>query len=883
MHAAAAVTAGTQAFALWRVACLLLLGATGTVCAASDDDHADEVPVTVSLDGRPFASDFVVIERDGVLYLPLLNTASLLSFVVEASDAAHASGHRGDPERGYAIHAGNSDAVIDGMPARIEAQDALVASDMLWVSAALAARLLPIEAVLDTRQFVLQITATGELPAAAQQRRSKDHAALQAGAERVPLEVRAGRFPYRAWSLPAGDIQMLASVRDAEGEFGLRALLAGDLLWMNSALFVSASQAGLDEVRLRLSRESAGGGAFGWNALTRAEIGDVFGSSLPLLGSSAGGRGVVLSSFPLDQQTEFDSTRIEGDALPGWQVEVYGNDRLLDFRQVGSDGRYLFERLPVLFGENQYRLVFFGPGGQRREEVRSVRVGADRIPAGEWRARVAAHQPGQSLFGVGEVPSPALANAASAELRYGVRKWLTVGGFLARAPISAELDAPSSDYAGFVARASLGAVALNLDLVAQDNDAAGGSVGAISEIAGTSVSARWSEYHGLQTAESARGSEFLERELFVRLNRPLPESLLHNADVALELTHGVFAAGREEDRMAAIVRQQLGGIGLEHELQYQRIRSGEIAQGQWQLRSSGTFSLAQVHLRAQLAADAGGVNGLNLSGLWSFRPNTYFGFNYSHQFEALEDDLSAYVAHDFGWLNMRLVGGHSDPLGVYGNLELSFSFAFDQQHRPIFSSRRLASGGLIEPFIYLDRDNDGRFDAGRDHPLSGVTMALDQSTRANRSDAHGRLQIDSLATASRSVLAIDARSLTDPFHHPATAAVSFQARPGTWFRPEFAVLETGTIQGHVYRRTDGQRLHLAGVRLELQGDGGKVVATSVSQVDGYYVFEGVLRGFWQVLPAAGNGNALSPVAAASRRSAHVTAEQLMIDGLDIEL
>lgn len=835
--------------------------------------HEDEIPVTATLDGASVAGDFLVLRHKNTLYLPLLNTASVLSLVVESPTPSRAT-RSGDGANPFSLDAESKQAVIDGKTQSLRADEVLVFDGLMWVSAALVEKLLPIRVELDVQSLVLQMVSTRELPLAARLRRDKEHERLTkatlAGTSTAPHHA----FPYRPWGFPSGDLQLLATSAGSASQVSLRALLTGDLAFLNAALFVAASAHELDEVRLRLTRESVDGDVFGWPPLMRAEFGDVYATNLPLVGSSRGGRGFTLSSFPLDQQTEFDATRIEGDAPPGWQIEVYGNGRLLGFQQVSSNGRYVFERLPVLFGENQYRLAFYGPGGERREEFRSVRVGAERIAAGQWRGRLSAHQPGLTLLGVGRETAGSSATAASAEMRYGLLEWLTVGGFLARAPTSSQPFATLDDFAGGVARASIGNVALNLDVVAQGSHSVGGNVGAITQIAGTSVSARVSDYRGLTTPESTRGGDLLDREIFVRLNRPLTMAWLHGSDIGLEITREDYQSGREVTRTALVLRQQIGGVAFEHELQQQHLRFDDTGDRNWQLRTAATFQLGAAHLRAQLAARQAGVDGINLSGLWSIGKRSNVGFNYSRQMEEQQNDASAYFSRNFVGFTGRVVGGHSDTLGSYASVELSTSFAFDRSGHPIFSSRRLASGGLAESLVFLDRNGNGRFDALTDEPLPGAMLRVDQAARPEKSDASGHLFVDSLQTFSRTNLSVDPRSLGDPFYELSAAALSFQARPGTVFRADFPVVETGSIQGHVYRTIGGVRAPVAGARLELLNSAGTAAASSSSQLDGYYVFERVIPGTWSIRMIADTGPRIE-------RKAVVTREALQIDNVDL--
>jgi len=93
-----------------------------------------------------------------------------------------------------------------------------------------------------------------------------------------------------------------------------------------------------------------------------------------------------------DRPTEFDRITLDGDLPIGWEVELYRNEVLLDFRVDQISGRYSFQNVPLLFGNNILRLAFYGPQGQVREELKQIRVGPEQIKPGEHRYRFAFNQ-----------------------------------------------------------------------------------------------------------------------------------------------------------------------------------------------------------------------------------------------------------------------------------------------------------------------------------------------------------------------------------------------------------------------------------------------------------------------------------------------------------
>ena len=78
--------------------------------------------------------------------------------------------------------------------------------------------------------------------------------------------------------------------------------------------------------------------------------------------------GALISNFPLARQLQYDSQNFRGPLPPGWSVELYRNNELLDYIPSSDNGLYQFDDVPLLFGTNYFRLIFYGPQGQVQEE-----------------------------------------------------------------------------------------------------------------------------------------------------------------------------------------------------------------------------------------------------------------------------------------------------------------------------------------------------------------------------------------------------------------------------------------------------------------------------------------------------------------------------------
>jgi hypothetical protein len=100
---------------------------------------------------------------------------------------------------------------------------------------------------------------------------------------------------------------------------------------------------------------------------------------------------------------------------------------------------------------------------------------------------------------------------------------------------------------------------------------------------------------------------------------------------------------------------------------------------------------------------------------------------------------------------------------------------------------------------------------------------------------------------------VDESSLPDPFLVPVRKAIVITPRPGVPAKLEIAIAPTGEVEGEVHGAEDVAK---AGVELELVDPSGKIAATTLTEYDGYFLFEQVPYGQYSVRLSAGSARAL---------------------------
>ena len=382
----------------------------GEVQAGAKQAMAEQSPDTPQAEGREMLLQTVyrgqrigepvaaLLRSDGVLLqLDALLAALHVEHEIDPDGTVSGRLHPGDtsfrfdPDGGYRI---------GWRPGSLGRRDYAFIDGMLLVSAATLARLLPARIKVDERRQAVNVEATGPLPLDLERAREAARARLAGSTPAEPMQRTA--FPYEAFGSPFGDIRLSAGSAAGSGggsPFRYDGLLSGEIGYATGVLFFMGDGSGPPrDARFRIGREDPEGGAFGIPGVTRAFAGDVSSFAVPLIGTAGQSRGVAISAFPLDRPDSFDRTAIEGDAPPGWDVELYRSTDLLGLQRAGPDGRFRFEDVALVFGDNLLRVVLYGPQGQVRTELRQFQIGAGMAPPGSVYWRGFAGQPNQRLL-----------------------------------------------------------------------------------------------------------------------------------------------------------------------------------------------------------------------------------------------------------------------------------------------------------------------------------------------------------------------------------------------------------------------------------------------------------------------------------------------------
>ena len=598
------------------------------------------------------------------------------------------------------------------------------------------------------------------------------------------------------------------------------------------------------------------------------------------------GRGAEISSFPLYRSTEFDTITLHGDLLVGWEVELYRNEVLLDFQASRADGLYDFEDVPLLFGFNLLRLKFYGPQGQRREDVRRILVGQKQLPPGENYFRIAVNQQDRRLLtGDTDTTGDGLQgkNRAFVEFEHGLTRNLSLAANASTIP----LDDGRRSYAGIGARGVMGPVFGQVDVV---RDSVGGWAGTLklqTGIAGLlNLSGEHSRFSGFESERVVATDSEVQSRSKLRLDGVIPVPLLLRIPYSLTAQRNIDRSGRTETRITNRLSATFNGLSVSNNLAWRRDRDdgSKNTNLTGDLFTGGHYG--RLALRSSLSYELKPVRQLTTSTVtadWLINRESSARFAIQRQLNG--DGITTYTAglnKLFERFALGLLGDYSTKHELNARLTLSFSLGREPRTgRWSVGSREIAHKGAMSARVFLDENQNGRFDAG-DQPIEGVTFIANNRRIATPTGEDGTAFITGLPADRATNFTILRGSLEDPYWIPRPEGVAVVVRPGVVGQAEFAVISTGEGDGTVYRRRGTSEQEVADVVVQLLDPDGKLVTEVKTAFDGFYLFEFVPPGRY-VVRIDPEQMARLKLTASAESAVEIHGDGTVLNGLDFTL
>ncbi|MBK8727441.1 MAG: hypothetical protein IPL96_15730 [Holophagaceae bacterium] len=821
--------------------------------------------------------------RDGVL-LPLGEICRLLGLAVLVDPPnGTASGFIISQDRTFLLDVPGNRATVSGKAVPYDRSKIEVHADDIYVDGRLLAAWLPIRLTVDPRAALLLVEALEPLPVQTAAVREKQGGNLSFGLRKAESYPRIS-LPYRGFEFGAVDQTFQVQTHHDAGADRQRwdaassTYLSGDLLWMDTTLYFDwRSPGGQTDFRGTAGRKDPAGGLLGPLRAKEFLLGEVVVPTFNLVSQGQAGTGLMVSNFPLATESQVDRRSFRGFLPPGWQVELYWNDNLLAFQTARPDGQYEFLDVPSYLGPNDFRLVFYGPQGQRREE--SIRSDSDQVLAapGEFRYRV-----------VGADPKGFISARTQLETVIGLPGRVNLqGGYFRISDWDAQ-DGRGRRPHAYGSAGFLGQWSWTTATLTAVKESGGGSAFETSfrnrfgPVTATFRHAQLQDGFTSEFFSSAFG--LVKRRSELDLFATLPGLSRPWFSTGLKLQRNDLANGRRLDIYTHRIYSSIGGWYLSNNLQWNKDYGFEPG---FRAANSGQFMLSRFYrnlgVRAQASYRFDGARRLNSFGVAAdsrAMKGLFLTGSLNRMVESRDTAASISLNKFEGLYALGLNLEYSRQNRFSASLSFHVAFGRDNRDGAWWAQAQPAySMGTLSALAFVDLNCNGIRDAD-EPPAPGLKLVSTVGV-TEVTDGRGMALIKQLPAYVETGLSVDTASMEDPFQKPSQPGYAILSRPGKNAILDVAIRQLAEIAGTAHRKFGNRSEAFKGLLVEIVDGSGKVLKRTRAAFDGYFNFSGIPAGASYTLRVAPEEVVRLQLGHPEPRTIAVPREGGYVDGQDL--
>jgi len=810
---------------------------------ASVFSSANVLLLELSLDQATLADSFYAYESGNDVLLPLGELARLLTLGITVdADSQVASGFILTEERGFRLDLGAGTVTLQDGTVPFEPHQVQWFDNDLYVASALLQRWLPLDFKLSLPTLTLEVLPREKLPL--QARLERERLAKSLGRRGAGVGERGYALApndYALISMPVVDQTLGVNVSRSQGagthSAAYSAFVTGDLLGAEMSAYLSSSNSKPQpELRMTLSRHDPDAGLLGPLRARSVMAGNI---GLPALDNTlrgGGGDGLVLSNRMLSQPSSFGLHTLRGDLPPGWDVTLYFNDALIGFQRSRPDGLYEFADQPLVFGENEFRLVFNGPLGQTRVERQLFLLDQTLT------------KPGEFYYTLGGSRGPDGATRQTLQFDLGLADKLAMVGGVVSLPMPGGVinaDTPLVHYRNLGLRTSVAGSLLTADLVHAGNGGKLTNLGLRTSLGKMAVNLSHTSLDDFVSDFFAPSTDPLKTRDKLRLSGSLPLGQKLRLPMGLDVSRDVTLAGVVRQDVAARISANVWATSFTNSLNWHSDPNSRSASGSLQVSSrvAGLGVSGQLAYQVQPERQ---LSSLALSMSKEVDAHQRLTADVLRMLDTRVTSLGVGWTRNFGRFGLSLSGRYTSTGERAFGLQLFMSLGRDPRGKRIVADwQPMAGTGVVSARAFLDANQNGIFDTGEDAIENAGFLLNGGSRPAARTGPDGLAYLSRLTPHQYTDIALDTATLEDPQWLPALPGLRILPRPGKTQVLDFPVVMTGEVDGVVYLLDKGKARGIGAAEVELVDVRGQVAAHAISSSDGYYIVQAVRPGRYQ--------------------------------------
>jgi cell division protein FtsN len=352
--------------------------------------------------------------RDEELYLPVTDLFDFLKIKnIPSTGLESISGFFINPGATYTIDRSENRIVYQGKTFNLEPGDLIRTESNLYLRSSYYGQIFGLECIFNFRSLSVTVNSKLELPYIREMRLEEMRRNITSLKDEVKADTDIGRT-YPLFKFGMADWSAIAT-EEINGEaetrlnLSLGAMIAGGEA--TASLYYNSANPFQEKQQQYLWRYVNND----FKPLRQVMAGKIATNATSSIFSPV--LGVRFTNTPTTFRRSFGSYTLSDMTEPGWIVELYINNVLVDFVKADASGFFTFE-VPLVYGNSIVKLKFFGPWGEERTREQNITIPFNFLPPKTLEYSV----------GAGIVEDTLMSRFSRANVNYGVTRSLTVGG-----------------------------------------------------------------------------------------------------------------------------------------------------------------------------------------------------------------------------------------------------------------------------------------------------------------------------------------------------------------------------------------------------------------------------------------------------------------------
>ncbi|WP_440055589.1 MSCRAMM family protein [Pseudoalteromonas sp. T1lg65] len=785
--------------------------------------------------GNLYLGEIIAVTAEQGVKVELQSFFAAVGFAIYPQAEHRYEGWFFQPENTFSLDMKTGIVEINGERITLTADEFQLIEDEVFISDVMVNTLFDVRLLTSTQDLSVKLLSKRSLPIEAQQRRHAREVSASRSSSEPTLPWKPS--PYQTLGRPVIDGQLRMLADNDENNISYSVLGAQDFVNWQASYFLYGRKGDLFErSQIALHRADPGGKALSVGTFTEVSVGDVQATQIGANMFAQQGRGVRFSDRPLTRPINNQRILISGPVQVGWDVELYRNGLLIAQQNNIEIGRYEFENVDLLYGENVFELVMYGEQGQVVKETQTYYTQQNAVKKGRGFYEVSLTEIGKSVFGDEQYTASNASWQLNGRYDYGLTEDLAV--YAGYQHIKGKKNFADEQYVTAGVSANLNkSVLLDVDFNHGEYDDFL-ALNVRTKLLGQQISSRYEIKRDKETNNDAE-----------RLNiQMLGDFMLGQMPkVAYRFEYNLFQNELQADRQTF---QSLFSIGnhwgrFSNQLTWRQVdgnNSDLEGYFRWQRRIFGIYSRMTARYDIQPEAEF-----QSLEAELSKQIAEAFDLNFTH----FNDSRQSYRYNKIGisWNHddFRLFGDFKYDSNDDWNMSISSQFSIGTAHTlddVFITSKRLSRTGSLMVKAFVDDNNNGYYDEG-EKPLPEVVVRARQNFARGKTDENGIVLLPSMVNYKKTDIVIEPDSIPDPFLIPASEGFSFTPRPGFIEYAEIPFVHSSEIEGVVELTEEEGSKPLGFTSVSLYDSSGKEVARTKTAYDGFYYFVGLKPGTYR--------------------------------------